>query len=315
MKKLFIVFAAMALMLLGSGAVFGQCGDCEYYKQGHVWLDGGDGDFSGDDIPLEGVKVIVTDEAGNTYEDVTDENGFYKICLPGKGSYVEKLDESTIPQDCYLVPVEEYYEFELTCTHKYECNKWLLCEEGLCWLTGGGVKFEPLVGDRMAEYEKGPSDSIGGNVYPGCNPDSGDGGQWNHVAHKLKLHFQGWTIQVVECGNVPGIDPGSDSPKTPYNYIEFMGTGTLKGIHGNKLDPKVMDVAFYARCEDRNEPGSKGAKDGALVDRYYLHVYDPVTMETLLLIDEDGVPDPMDPVLITGGNLQLHISSCDNPPE
>lgn len=307
MKNVILVLATIAFMFLSFGAVYG---DCDWYKEGYVYLDVNQ---NGEIDPLEGVIVKIVNEAGTfSGQATTDENGYFKICLPyGSDSYVETLDENTIPVVCYVIPIEGVYEFDLTCSEKYDFNEWLLCEDGKCWLTGGGVKFEPIIDDYLAQ--KGPKDSLGGNVYPGCNPDSGDGGQWNHIAHKLKLHFQGWTIQVVECGNVLGIDPGSDSPETPYNYIEFMGTGTLKGIHGNKMDP--ADVAFYARCEDRNEPGSRGAKDGALIDRYFLHVYDPITMETLLIIDEDDDPTIMDPVTITGGNLQIHISGCDNPPE
>jgi len=33
-----------------------------------------------------------------------------------------------------------------------------------------------------------------------------------------------------------------------------------------------------------------------------------------LLVDSSANLADFNPVLITGGNLQLHISSCDNPP-
>jgi len=119
----------------------------------------------------------------------------------------------------------------------------------------------------------------------------------------------------VRCGNVEGIPPGSESPVTPYNFIEFTGTGTLKGIKGNKVD--YGTVYFFGRCEDRNEPGSNGQRDGAFKDRYFLHVYaDPGNPagSTLLLVDVDHNPATVDPVTITDGNLQIHVSSCDNPP-
>jgi hypothetical protein len=186
-------------------------------------------------------------------------------------------------------------------------------DQAACWLTGGGVKFEPLLKLNLASH--GPSTSFGGNVNPGCSPTAGEGGQWNHVAHSEKLHFQGFAIQVVRCGNVPGIEPGSESPVTPFNFIEYQGTGRLKGLKGNKIG--TLDVYFFARAEDRNEPGSRGAKDGADIDRYFLHVYtdpgDPLG-STKLLFDIDGDASTVDPKTITGGNLQLHISSCDNPP-
>jgi hypothetical protein len=190
------------------------------------------------------------------------------------------------------------------------------CEQegGQCWLTAGGVKFSPITGTTMAEVkDNGPLDSVGGNVYPGCNATSGDGGNWNHIAHKKKLHFQGTDIQVIRCGNIAGIDPGSESPVTPFNFIEFKGTGSLKGISGNKDD--FGTVCFFAHVEDRNEPGNENAllpNGGANVDRYYLNVFDCSSHASLLLIDMDGVVATIDPITITGGNFQIHISSCSN---
>ncbi len=185
---------------------------------------------------------------------------------------------------------------------------------GKCWLTAGGVKFSSITGLMMAEFKvNGPLDSVGGNVYPGCNAESGDGGNWNHIAHKDKLHFQGTSIQIVRCGNVDGIPAGSESPVTPYNFIEFQGTGTLKGIGGNKAD--YGTVCFWAHVEDRNEPGNERAllpDGGALIDRYYLRVFDCSTQNILLLVDMDNNPATIDPITITGGNFQIHISSCSN---
>ena len=176
-------------------------------------------------------------------------------------------------------------------------------EVGQCWLTAGGVKFTPMI-------EKGPKDNVGGNVYPGCSPLAGDGGSWTHIDHQENLHFHGTDITVLECGNVPGIEPGSESPVTPYNYIEFEGTGTLKGIGGNK-DEYPSTVCFFAHAEDRNEPGNEkalGVDGGDDIDRYFMIVYDCDTDEELLRVDDgEGFPRT-----ITGGNFQIHISSCDN---
>jgi hypothetical protein len=183
---------------------------------------------------------------------------------------------------------------------------------GLCWLTAGGAKFSSITNTLVGE--NGPEHMWGGNVYPGCSPTAGDGGNWNHVANYLKLHFHGTHIVVDRCGNIDGIPPGSTSPVTPFNYIEFHGTGTLKGIKGNKAD--YGTVYFFAHCEDRNEPGSSGQRDGAGKDRYFLHVFsnlaDP-NGSTLLLVDVDGNPATVDPVTITDGNMQIHITSCDDP--
>ncbi len=193
---------------------------------------------------------------------------------------------------------------------------------GSCWLTGGGAYIDPLLRLPMATKGNGkgkPEHSFGGNVYPGCSPTAGDGGNWNHVARDhINLHFHGTDIEVVQCGNVTPPPPnGSDSPQTPFNFIEFRGIGTLKGIQGNKAD--YGTVLFFARCEDHNEPGSKGAKDGALIDRYYLRVYNVINnveVDRLVIsVDDTSNGEPEDLVVpITDGNLQLHISSCDKPP-
>jgi hypothetical protein len=182
-----------------------------------------------------------------------------------------------------------------------------------CWLTAGGPKFSRDLG--LPAGENGPRHVWGGNVYPGCSSTAGGGGSWNHISYSNRLHFHGTDIVVLRCGNVPGIVSGSESPVTPFNFIEFKGFGWLKGIKGSKVD--YEKVYFFARCEDRNEPGSNGAKDGADVDRYFIHVFadpgDPVG-SSLLLLDVDGDPTTIDPVTITGGNMQLHVSSCDDPP-
>jgi len=181
------------------------------------------------------------------------------------------------------------------------------CTELKCWLTGGGVKFSPITRTPLAE--KGPLHNFGGNVNPSCDPDPGDGGQWTHIAHDAKLHFTGTQIRVVRCGNVADHPPGSTSPVTPYNFIEFEGTGTLKGVSGNKAD--YGTVTFFARAEDRNEPGGEagGNNSGSYIDRYFLRVADGGGT-TRLLVDTDGNAVTVDPISITGGNLQLHISSC-----
>ena len=182
-------------------------------------------------------------------------------------------------------------------------------EEGACWMTGGGVKFEAVVGRKLATTGRGPVDTVGGVVFPSCSSEPSDGGQWNHVAHSAQLHLNGKNVQAVRCGNVPGIDPGSESPVTPFNFIEFLGTGTLSGIKGNKFGPEP--VMFFGRVEDRNEPGNEqSAKSGEDIDRYFLHVFDQ-NGTTLLLVDEDGDENTIDPLTITGGNFQLHSTSCD----
>jgi hypothetical protein len=269
----------------------------------------------GNGLPVLGATVTVKGVAGTVFttSGVTNDNGAISIyVLDVPASYEVTL---TAPNGAAVVsPVPHPYPISLDPSETWKRIDFRVSDaacsgpsEPKCWLTGGGAKFSTITGTPVAE--KGPQHSFGGNVNPGCNTDSGEGGQWNHVAHSLKMHFQGFQIQVVRCGNVSGIPPGSTSPVTPFNFIEFEGTGVLKGIAGSKMP--TADVYFWARAEDRNEPGSSGAKDGAKIDRYFLHVYDG--SGTRLLIDLDGDPQTVDPVTITDGNLQIHISSCSTP--
>lgn len=275
------------------------------------------GTIDSSDNPLPNVQVTVTG-SGFSGQALTDSNGYYQVDLPDvPGAYSVTIGPGGLPGDALLLlPAVSPYPFATTDEVVSVELNWLVasqtCRAGGCWLTGGGVKFDPVLG--MLAGERGPKFSFGGNTYPGCSPTAGDGGQWNFVDHSLKLHFQGWSIDRVVCGNVPGIPPGSTSPATPYNYIEFSGTGTLKGISGNRTN--VDPVYFFVRAEDRNEPGNEKALlpgGGAQVDRLFLRVYtspaDPPG-STLYLLDADGNPATMDPVTITGGNLQLHVSSC-----
>ena len=181
------------------------------------------------------------------------------------------------------------------------------CQKTACWLTGGGTVVDKITGLLLATHDSSRS-SFGGNVNPGCSPTAGSGGDWNHVDWRDQLHFHGTSIVVDRCGNVDGIPPGSTSPKTNVNFIEFHGTGSLKGIQGNKAD--YGTVCFQGRAEDRHEPGS-GANAGANADRYYLRVTDCATGTTLLVLEDPTQPAASNtPTEITTGNLQIHVSSC-----
>ena len=313
MKVLLRAIVGMAMLLMiGSPAL-------AWHSVGWIYCDSNqNGQIDSTDAPMGGIRVLVVSSDGAfRWDAMTDTAGYYVVSLQDfPASYTLTVDSRTLPAGASVIlPANGSIQF----TSDDQMLPSILinsptCVEQKCWLTGGGAKFSEITGTTLAEH--GPKHSFGGNVNPGCNTDSGEGGQWNHVAHALKLHFQGSAIQVVRCSNVPGIPPGSESPQTPYNFIEFQGSGRLVGIHGSKVN--YSNVYFWARAEDRNEPGSSGARDGALVDRYMLHVYanpaDP-TGSTLLLIDMDRDPATVDPVTITDGNLQLHISSCSNPPQ
>jgi hypothetical protein len=302
--------------VLGVCLIAGVTGASAWHIDGKVYCDtNGSGVIDAGDVPLSNVQIQA--DGAEDFSANTDDAGAYHVDLSETPQcYTVTLSAATLPADASTVIPGSGSFVICTTENEFEFTRdWLIHSEqctGLCWLTGGGVKFEQITGTYNAEH--GPKISFGGNVHPSCSADPGEGGQWNHVDHVLKLHFQGTSIPTVHCGNVPGIPPGSESPVTPVNFIEYTGTGRLKGIKGNKVD--YPTVYFFARAEDRNEPGSNGAKDGALIDRYFLRVYqdpnDPIG-STLLLFDIDGNSATVDPQTITGGNLQMHYSSCPTP--
>ena len=301
---------AMAAFMVASVAAMEGTAQA-WHVTGTVYCDANlNGVIDEGDLPVSGLTVTVTGTGGTTFtgSDTTGNYGagsWAVFVLDSPGSYKITLTGNTTP---VISPTS--LTFSLTDAVNTAKIDILLdgqaCTELKCWLTAGGVKFSPITRTPLAE--KGPQHNFGGNVNPSCDPDPGDGGQWNHVAHGEKLHFQGTAIQVVRCGNVADHPPGSTSPVTPYNFIEFQGTGTLKGISGNKTNETVT---FFARAEDRNEPGGEagGNNTGSYIDRYFLRVVGS-DGGTRLLVDTDGVSSTVDPISITGGNLQLHISSC-----
>jgi hypothetical protein len=270
---------------------------------------------AGSGLPLEGVIVNVGQVGGSfTGSVTTDSAGFYALSLPDvPADFSATLDLSGVGGGTIVSPNPVPVLFSTTDTDFEKSIKWVVdsprCTGLACWLTGGGAKFSTITGTSLAE--RGPQQNFGGNVNPSCDPDPGQGGQWNHVDHTAKLHFQGTIITVDRCGNVDGIPPGSESPVTPFNFIEFHGTGTLKGIKGNKVS--FDTVCFVGRAEDRNEPGSSGQRDGAKKDRYFIRVTDCSSGATLLELEDVLQPGASDPVTITDGNLQIHVSSCVAP--
>lgn len=308
--------------LIGSLALAAlwSTGALAWELRGYVHCDGNkNGVLDGQDIVLSGVVVNVVGADGYTNSGTTNSEGFYIVVLEDfPNSYQATLDPASLPADANIVePAGGHLDFATTDVDFIIHADWLVqsntCQPGNCWLTGGGTKWDTIVNAYLAE--RGNKTTFGGNVHPGCSPTAGAGGDWNNIDRKRQLHFHGTDIPDVVCGNVEGIPPGSESPRTPYNYIEFKGTGWVKGIQGNKADYPL--VYFFGRAEDHNEPGSNGAKDGSLIDRYFLRVFtNPLDPEgsTLILVDENGFGGEVDPALISTGNLQIHITSCDNPP-
>src|SRR6185503_17790652 len=220
--------------------------------------------------------VVVTNTSG-TYSNAnwTTTEGLFTVQLPNfPDSFGTFLHPLTLPDGTteVLPPV---ITFSTTEAQPIVTNFFLIrnpncvtnippVTPGRCWLTGGGT----------VEKGKGqPAFSFGGVVNPGCSPTAAGGGNWNVVWHAGNLHFKGLDIEVITCGNVPGSPPGSTSPKTDFNYIDFQGVGTLKGNGGNKAD--FGSVQFTARAVDLGEPGT--------ADRLYLRVFNSAN-ETLMLI-------------------------------
>jgi len=308
MKRFVFLLAAMSLLGVANVA-------WAWHLDGHVYCDA-------TGLPLTGqsIQVTSTDGGGFTGTGTSDDTGFFLINLPdGPGCYMAMAilggsDSAIQPPGNSFTFCTDDVNFAFTqnfVISSASCNN-----EG-CWLTGGGAKFSQITGTFLGQSNTVKQSKMfnwGGNVNPGCSPTAGQGGQWNTIDALNKLHFQGDAIQVVRCGNVDGIPPGSTSPVTPFNFIEFKGTGRVKGIQGNKADYPL--VYFFARAEDRNEPGSNGQRDGAGKDRYFLNVYtdlgDPFGT-SIMLVDMDGDPGTVDPLIITDGNMQIHVSSCTGP--
>lgn len=301
MKKYLPLLLACALLVPAAAHANG------FFLAGHAYCE-----ITGLELP--GVTIHVSGN-GFSADGTTDANGYYEIALPIDGgtftaTAVLDVDETVV------FPASGAYNFTTSPNDPYLYLNWVIASptcskpEGLCWLTAGGARISNITGEPVAEDTR--RWSFGGNVYPGCSATAGLGGQWNLIDDLQKLHFQAFSCHVERCGNVDGIPPGSDSPVTPFNFIEWTGVGRIQGIRGNKV--KIEPAYCWARCEDRNEPGSSGQRDGALKDRFYIQVFtnplDP-NGSTIMLIDGNGVAADKDPVPITDGNLQLHISSCD----
>ena len=146
----------------------------------------------------------------------TDSEGLYSIALPDcDGTYCASVDPNSLPAGATASPAGGGNGcFNTTVADDSEVINWdvsgAICDQHACWFTGGGAKLDPLFG--LPAGHKGKWISFGGNVNPGCSPTAGDGGNWNHVDRISNIHFQGRTIQVLDCGNVTP-PPTPDPPR------------------------------------------------------------------------------------------------------
>lgn len=291
--KMKSLYSLIALLLLGSAL-----NSNAWVKLGNVYCDANtNGVIDAGDSPVQSVLVVVTNISG-TFSNAswTTAEGFFIVGLQSTpDTYADFILPATLPPGTTAVlPV--FNTFTITndtiITNNFliensNCVSVPSTNSGQCWLTGGGTiksgKGKPLY-------------VFGGAVNPGCNSNAAGGGNWNVIDSTQKLHFKGLSIQVVDCGNVPGVN-GSTSPKSPFSFIEFQGVGTLRGIAGNKTDYGA--VQFFGHAEDLGEPG-KG------VDRLYLRVFDGSGNTLLLISATPSSPLDIAPVTISTGNLQIH---------
>jgi hypothetical protein len=293
MKRVNISLAAGFALLLVSIATANA-----WHKVGVVMCDANNsGTINAGDLPVQGVLVVVTNLSG-TYSNASwtgNDGSFYIQLQDIPDSYMDYIRPDTLPVGTthVLPPVASFTTTDAirVITNNFLIQNPACSAPGKCWLTGGGT-----IDDGSGQ----PIYSFGGVVNPGCSAISAGGGNWNVIWHAAGLHFKGLEIQVLTCGNAPGYPAGSSSPKTPFNYIDFTGVGTLTGIEGNNANFGV--VYFNARALDLKDGGKQ-------TDQLYLRVYN--SSGTLLLISGDQAnPADVSPVTISTGNLQLHISSC-----
>lgn len=276
-----------------------------WFAVGSVYCDANtDGVIDAGDFPVPSVLVVVTNASG-TFSNAnwTTVQGRFVVQLPaGADTYVGFILGATLPPGTISV-TPQIATFQTDATDTILTNNFLIEDAGCisppspgtngpCWLTGGGTT-------RVGRGQ--PAHTFGGVVYPGCHALASHGGNWNDIDHHDRLQFKAVQIDVVTCGNVPGYPAGSRSPRTPFNFIDFEGVGILRGIGGNHTNDGF--VQFYARCEDHREPG-RGS------DRYFLRVTDGQGNVLMLVSTDQADPTDIAPVVISSGNLQLHVSGC-----
>jgi len=270
-----------------------------WHQTGFVFCDAnGNGGIDPGDIGIQGVLVVVTNVSG-TYSNAawTGNDGSYTVQLSDLAdSYRTFIRPDTLPAGTTAVlPV--LASFSTTDAMRVVTNLFLISNPACgapakCWMTGGGT-----IDDGTGQ----PIYSYGGVVNPGCSAIAAGGGNWNVIWHPAALHFKGISIEVLNCGNLPGYTAGSSSPKTPFNYIDFQGVGTLTGIENNHAD--FGAVFFAGRAVDLKDGGKN-------TDLLYLRVWDASGNVLLLISADPSHPQNVAGTPVSTGNLQLHISSC-----
>jgi hypothetical protein len=276
-------------------------------KVGHVFCDANTNRMiDSGDIPVPGVLVAVTNFSG-TFSNTafTDAQGFFAVQLPEiTGLYGDFIVPSSLPAGSTVVIPQELAVFQFSIPappSNIVTNDFLLQNPDCvtvapmtnrCWLTGGGT---------IRASKSKPAFTFSGVVYPSCKA-SVRGGHWNVIDFTNRLHFKSTTIKVVECGTLPGLPSGSASPRTPFNFVDFQGVGTLKGMGRNHA--RFGTVIFTARAVDLGKPG-KGR------DALYLRVDDPAGNTLILISANPSSPLEVSPLTLSTGNLQIRVSGCN----
>jgi hypothetical protein len=130
--------------------------------------------FTDADTPFAGVAVNFDDWNGGAPGSwgvpvYTDENGYYYKPVTSGTEYKVYLDPTTLPPDAVIIdPALGYAVVSPTSKENHFTVNFLVdsatCRtppEG-CWMTGGGVKFEPVTKENYAQH--GPKDTMGGVI-------------------------------------------------------------------------------------------------------------------------------------------------------
>lgn len=244
---------------------------------------------------MQGVRVVATNTTGS-YSNAayTEADGSYSIPLDLPEYYVQFLDPVTVPTNATpIYPPTGIWVFTLNPDQDVVVSDYLISSPA-CVSSATAEAFW-LRGNASIRTGKGRSDhSVSGSVQPDCQPASGPGGTWNDTAHLLKLTFRGTVSQTVRAG----IAADSSS------YLEFQGTGTLKGLAGNKVS--YPEVSFFCHLEDRTYVSQP--------DLYYLRVFNSAGATLMLVSGDPANPLNVAPIPITSGDLRISVGTCANPP-
>lgn len=268
-----------------------------YVTSAQAWsLSGGVTCASG--LPFSGVTINVTGtncDGPYAASTQTDADGNYLFDFPCPGAYTASIDMHTLPADATAVTFSQS-SFVVDDNFPNNGIYWQVtsaaCQvpQSTCRLAGLAAKTEFRSGRLVVS-------GFGGLVRPSCQGSN----CWDHVDGGKKLNFHSTAIQITNCG-----DGGTTAQ--PFHFIEFSGTGTLKGIDGNRAN--YGTVYFVARAEDRRQFG----KTLSPPDRYFIRIYsnaaDPVG-STLVLLGGNTSDPAANTVPITLGELQVRKTTCN----